>query len=447
MTDHANRHIAVDVQDTATSDAFSSTYRNYVLAILMLVYMVNVVDRNILTITLQPIKVELGLSDTQLGALTGFAFAIFYAVFAIPIAMWADRGSRRKVLTVTLSVFSTTTVMCAFATSFFQLIVARIFTAIGEAGTNPCAHSMISDMYPPQKRASALAFYSLGTNMGILLGFIVGGWISQWYGWRVAFFVVGVPGLLLAIVAWFTLKEPVRGHADSLTAQGARAAPGIVNVWQFLWSQHSFRHIMYGVVISAIGISSINIWFPAFLVRSYGMSSGEIGTVLAFLFGIVGGGGTLLSGYMADRLGKRDVRWNVWMVAIVNAICFPFCVVMFSVDAKILVLMLFIYPALAFSAYLPPLIAMTHALSAVRMRAQATGIFFLFQSMVGVSLGPQLTGILSDFYLPVYGQESLRRALLIMSVFWIWSSLHFVLAARTLKSDIDRVRGPAVTTL
>ena len=332
----------------------------------MMAYTANYVDRQILAILMQPIKLELGLSDTQLGFLSGLTFAIFYATLGVPIAMWADRSNRRNIVALALTIFSGMTVVCGFVTSFAQLALARIGVGVGEAGSSPPSHSMIADMFPPEKRASAMGVYSLGINLGILIGFLVGGWVSQWYGWRVAFFLVGAPG--------------------------------------------------------------------------FQMSGGEIGTWLALIIGISGGAGTFLTGYLADRFGKRDVRWNLWVVAIIIAICFPFQIAMYTSYDKYTALLLFIYPAFAGAAYIAPALAMTQSLVTIRMRAQASAILFLILNLIGMGLGPQLAGVLSDLYNPTYGDESLRYALLTISVVWLWAAVHLMLGARTLKEDIERAR-------
>lgn len=419
---------------------FSVAYRNYALFILMLAYTANFVDRQILSILLQPIKLELDLSDTQLGFLSGLTFAIFYATLGIPIAMWADRSNRRNIVSLALTIFSSMTVVCGYVTSFAQLAIARIGVGIGEAGSSPPSHSMIADMFPPEKRASALGIYSLGINLGILVGFLVGGWVSQWYGWRAAFFIVGAPGLIIALLVRFTLKEPARGHADGLTAQGSAAAPKVREVFKLLWSQKSFRHLSIGSGLIAINGYAAMTWLPAFLMRSFEMSPGAIGTWLALIIGIAGGAGTFLSGYFADKMGKRDVRWNFWVITILMVLSFPVSVAMYLAGDQTEVLLLFIFPAFAGTCYIAPALAMTQAVVTVRMRAQASAILFLILNLIGMGLGPQLTGILSDVYEPAYGQESLRYALLTISVSSLWAAIHFIIGGRTLKADIERAR-------
>lgn len=437
MTDQVSGRLAVGAAPAAD---FTPAYRSYALMVLMLAYTANYVDRQILAILLQPIKLELGLSDTQLGFLSGLTFAIFYATLGVPIAMWADRSNRRNIITLALTIFSGMTVICGLVTNFVQLALARIGVGVGEAGSSPPAHSMIADMFPPEKRASAMGVYSLGINLGILIGFLVGGWVSQWYGWRAAFMIVGAPGLFIALLVRFTLKEPRRGQADGLTMQGEAVAPRVGEVVSLLWSQKSFRHISFGAALAAIGGYAGVTWLPAFLARSFEMSNGAIGTSLALIIGIAGGAGTYFTGHFADRLGKRDIRWNVWIFTIVGGLCFPFSAAMYLSGDKVMALIFFAYPAFAGAAYVAPALAMTQALVTVRMRAQASAVLFLILNLIGMGLGPQLAGILSDLYHPAYGAESLRYSLLTISVVWIWSALHFLLAARTLKGDIERAR-------
>lgn len=426
---------------TGDSPETSNGYTYYALCILTLTFAIDVIDRNILTILMEPIKQELGLSDTQLGIIYGLCFALFFGLFSIPIAMWADRGNRRNIISLAITIFSGMTVLTGFVTNFWHLVLTRFGVAIGEAGSAPLAHSMISDIIPAHKRATALAIFSVGgVNLGTLIGLLAGGWINEWYGWRMAFFVVGIPGLLIAALVRFTLREPVRGHADGLTAQGAEAAPGILSVFKFLWKQRSFRHIAYGAALASTGGNAAFIWIPTYLSRSFGMTSGEIGTALALILGIVGGAGTFFYGYLADRLAKRDIRWNLWIVVVAFVLSFPFWCATYLGDSKYLALGFLLYPAFAVASYMGPSAAMIQSLVTVRMRTQAAAILFLVVNLVGGFVGPQVTGILSDLYHPMLGQESLRYALLTSTVTWIWCGLHFYLATRSLKDDIARAR-------
>jgi MFS family permease len=429
-----------------TERAQLRSHQSYALFLLTLTYTINIIDRNILIILLEPIKAEMMLSDTQIGFLTGFSFAIFYAVMGIPLAILADRSNRKNIIAVTLALFSFMTFLCGMVVNYVQLLIARIFLAIGEAGTTPPAQSMISDLFSPAKRATAMAVYSLATNFGAIIGFLVGGWISQIYGWRMAFFVVGVPGILLAVVLFFSLKEPRRGAIEG--AAPSTASPSSVSfsqVLKLIARQRSLLHIFTGVSVNAIGTYSMIIWFPSFLFRSFDMQPGEVGTIMALIMGTVGALGTFFSGYLGDRLGRHDVRWYLWLVAIAGFITFPALVLMYLSTTEWLTLLLFIIPSVAFAVYLAPSIAMVHSLVTPKMRAQASAIFFLIMPLVGQSIGPQLAGLLSELFSPQFGKESLRYALLALSVCPLWCALHFLLAARTLKSDIDSVTTLAAT--
>ena len=439
MTDRAGA-VSGAAAAAAPSQGFSPAYRNYALFILMLGYTANYVDRQILAILLEPIKQDLGVSDTQLGFLSGITFAIFYATLGVPIAMLADRTNRRNIVAAAIAIFSTMTVVCGFVTSFAQLALARIGVGIGEAGSSPPSHSMISDMFPPEKRASAMGIYSLGINIGILIGFLVGGWVTQWYGWRAAFLVVGAPGLLIALLIRFTLKEPQRGHADGTTAQAAGEAPKVMEVFRLLWSQRSFRHISIACALAAFGGYAGVTWIPAFLMRSYQMTPGEIGTWLALIIGFVGGAGTYATAWAADRFGKRDVRWNMWVVAIVMIVCFPLSIGLYLSPDKYWAMFFFLVPAFAGAAYIGPSLAMTQGLVVLRMRAVASAVLFLILNLIGMGLGPQVVGLISDLYAPTVGQESLRYALLTVMVVWPWAAVHFWLGAASLKEDLERAR-------
>jgi predicted MFS family arabinose efflux permease len=384
------------------------------------------------------IKVELQLSDTELGLLSGIAFTTCYAALGLPLAIWADRGTRRDIIALALALFSAMTVFSGLAASFLQLVAIRAFLAVGESGTTPSSHSMISDMFPREYRGSALGAYSFGINFGIFAGFLAGGWVSQLYGWRDAFFVAGAPGLLVAMLVRFTLKEPKRGSADALAATvTAPAPPRIAAVLRMLWSQRAFRHLMSGVVIVAMGNISLTQWLPAFLSRTYSMAPRTIGTLLALMLGIGGGAGTLISGMLADRLGRRDIRWNLWIVAAITAITFPFYAGTFLANRENATLAFLVYPACALSAYLAPSVSMTQILVTPQMRAQASAVFALLMSLIG-GLGPSFTGALSDALRPRFAAGSLKVAMLSMAVVYLWAAVHFVLAARTLKTDTER---------
>jgi predicted MFS family arabinose efflux permease len=259
------------------------------LAFLFLINVVNYVDRQILSILLQSIKEDLKLSDSQLGWLTGFAFALFYAVFGIPLARLADRGSRRRIIMVSLAAWSAMTALCGFAQNFVQLMLARIGVAVGEAGASPPTHSMLADLYPHGKRAVALAIYSCGVPVGILVGLAAGGWINEAFDWRTAFFVVGLPGILLAVVFGLVVREPTRSYS---VAKEDR--PSIRMVFSHLWKMKAYRDLIIAATIQAFTAYGITQWMPSFFIRTYGLGTAEVGLYLGLTIGIFSGAGTFL---------------------------------------------------------------------------------------------------------------------------------------------------------
>ncbi|MEL7029676.1 MAG: MFS transporter, partial [Pseudomonadota bacterium] len=291
----------------------SPTMRRYMLIILMVSYAINIVDRQILAILIVPIKAELGLSDTSIGFLTGFAFAIFYATAGLPIALLADRYNRTKLIAVALTLWSGMTALSGFAQNFWHLALARIGVGVGEAGGSPPAHSIIADLYKPERRSTALAIYGLGIPIGTLIGLGLGGWISQQYGWRIAFFAAGAPGLILAGVIALTFREPPRPPVPS--AGKASTAPGLAATIQHMANTPVIVHIAIGgSLITAFGAALVA-WTPTYLARTHGMELGEIGLYLGLIAGLPGAAGMYLGGALADRLGAKRAGWYLWTVA------------------------------------------------------------------------------------------------------------------------------------
>ena len=272
----------------------SRNARYYAVGLLTLVYTFNFIDRQLLAILQESIKLDLSLSDSQLGLLTGFAFAVFYVTAGIPIARWADRSNRRNIIALAIGLWSLMTALSGMAQNYAQLLVARIGVGVGEAGGSPPAHSIISDIFPAHKRASALSFYSTGVNIGILFGFLAGGWLNEFFGWRVAFMVVGVPGLLIALLVRTTLAEPIRGLAEQRTVADEPVPLG--TVLSLLWSRSSFRHMALAGALNAFAGYSTSSWTASFMIRSHNMTTGELGTWLALIMGLGGAIGVLFGG-------------------------------------------------------------------------------------------------------------------------------------------------------
>ena len=419
----------------------SESYRRYVLGLLLVVYVVNFIDRSILNILLEPIKQEFSPSDTALGFLSGVAFAIFYATLGIPIARWADRGVRRDIIALALFVWSGMTALCGLARSFPQLVLLRIGVGVGEAGCSPPAHSILSDYYPPEQRGTAFGIYALGIPIGTAFGFFFGGWMAETLGWRAAFLAVGLPGVLLAIVVRLTLREPPRGLSEQRAeAQDVELAP--IAVMRTMWGQATFRHLAAAGTLHAFVGYGVTAWNAAFLIRTHGMSIGEVGSWLALIAVAFGGLGTFLGGYLTDRLSPRDARFRLWVPGVSTLVAVPFAVFFYSWPDVRVALALAGIPVFFGAMYLGPTFALTQALAPLRMRALASAFLLFLINLIGLGLGPQMVGIASDLLAPRLGHDSLRGALVLMVTFNLWSGLHYFLGARTLRADLGRWHAP-----
>lgn len=408
--------------------------RHYVLALLVVVYTFNFIDRQILSILIEPIKTELDLSDTQMGFLTGFAFALFYATLGIPIARFADRSNRRNLIAYALGIWSIMTALSGLALNFWHLLGARIGVGIGEAGCSPPAHSIISDYYPAEQRATALGIYSLGIPVGIMFGLFAGGWINEYFGWRVAFFVVGIPGLALAVLVRFAMREPERGMAEGRVATADQ--PSILDTLNYLWKKPSFRHLAFAAALAAFVGYGVVTWVPAFLIRSFDMTTGEIGTWFGLILGIPGGIGIALGGYLADRLGARKTSWYLWTAAVALLVATPLNVLAYLGPTSMIALLAMIVPVFLGNFYQATTFSQTQGLVELRMRAVAAGILLFIINIIGLGLGPLAVGILADVLEPTYGKEALRYALASFSLVNVWAAYHFYVAGKHLEKDI-----------
>jgi len=422
------------MSDNISENIKSLSIRNYALGILVIVYTFNFIDRNILSILLQSIKTDLNLSDTSLGLLSGFAFAAFYATLGIPIAKYADRGNRRNLISISLAIWSLMTALSGLAQNFLHLLLARIGVGIGEAGCSPPAHSMISDYFPANKRSTALGIYSLGIPFGIMFGLFAGGWIDEIFGWRAAFFIVGVPGILIAIIFRFTVKEPIRGQAEGKVASDIQ--PTIYETISYLLRKKSFRHLAFAASLAAfVGYGGIN-WLPSFFQRSYGMATSDVGWYLGLILGLPGGLGIFLGGYLSDYFGSRDVRWSLWVAAIAMGITAPlYYLVYLSPTANTSLLWLIIPIALG-NFYQAATFSQTQGVVELKMRSVAAAILLFIINIIGLGFGPSAVGILSDILQSEYGKESLRYSLLIFASLKIWCAFHYYMAGRYLKDDL-----------
>jgi MFS family permease len=417
--------------------AAGAAHRWYALAVLFFVYVFNFIDRSILSILAQPIKEDLDLSDSQLGFLGGLAFALFYTFLGIPIARLADRGVRRNILATCLAIWSVMTAVCGYAQNFVQLLLARVGVAVGEAGGSPPSHSMISDLFPPGQRATALGIYALGIPVGTMIGNLTGGWINQEFDWRTAFMVVGLPGVVMALLVRFTLAEPVRGGADAQTVPVHGELPAVGKVFGYMWSRRSFRYMSLGAGLHAFVGYGVGAWIPPMMIRSHAWNTAEIGSAL-FLLGFFGMLGTFSGGWVADRLGVRDVRWYVWLPGLATLISVPFAAFAYLWHQPVVALLVYSVPYVLGAYYLGPTFSLTQGLVGLRMRALAASILLFMLNIIGLGLGPWFVGIASDVLASTtdLGSESLRWALVITLLFNVMSAGCYMLAARSLRGDL-----------
>jgi len=417
---------------------YSNTYTHYVLGVLVVVYVFNFIDRQILAILAPAIRDELLLSDTQIGALSGVAFGIFYATLGIPIARLADRYSRVSIISICLSIWSLMTAFSGLATNFIQLLIARIGVGIGEAGGSPPSHSLLADYFAPGKRATALGIYALGIPVGILFGNLAGGWIGEIFGWRQAFFLVGIPGIILAIILKLTVKEPPRGYSEEKPADTSTVP--FRTVLKTMWGYKSFKYISLGAGTQAfVGYGAIA-WMPSFLVRAHDLSIGEVGTALGLIIGFFGGIGTLLSGVIGDKLGAKNVKYYMLVPAYGFLIAVPAGAAVFLVDELYLVLAIYTIPVFLINLYTGPTFAMTQSLAPLAMRAAASALLLFIINIIGLVFGPTTVGIISDLLqssMQMNDVESLQMALLACNFVYLFSFYYYFQASRHLETDLN----------
>jgi predicted MFS family arabinose efflux permease len=420
---------------------YSTSYKIYILLLLLVVYISNYADRMILSVLMPYIKAEFQVSDAALGFLAGTAFAVFYATLGVPIAIWADRGNRKTIIAVSVAIWSAMTAVCGLAGNYWQFALARVGVGVGEAGGSPPSHAIISDLFGPKTRATALGIFALGVPFGLFVGLYGGALVAAEYGWRMAFFVLGIPGLALALLVMFTIREPKRGASDGVTHAGE--APSLMTTVRHMLSQKSLVHVFIGATLTTlVGYAGVQ-WWPTFVMRSHGLSMTDLSLFLALVFGVAGGLGTFLGGYIADQFSKRDMKWMPRIVTIATVVGLPFGFAIYLTESSWVVFALIGVPAALGSVYLPPTYAMTQGLVEVRMRTVASALLLFVINLIGMGLGPLLAGLISDALAPAYGKDSLKYALLILTLFNIWAAVHYWIAGRYFEADFKRVVKPS----
>jgi len=403
----------------------------YVLGVLLLVHILNFVDRNILAIVAGDIKQEMSLSDTELGILLGPAFATFFSLAGIPIARLADLTSRRNVIAVGLVLWSAMTAASGVALSFWQIALARFGVSVGEAACTPASHSILSQIFEPQRRATALAIYGIGIYFGMMFGFAGGGWVRDHFDWRTAFFAGGALGVPLALLLAATVAEPPR---PAHVGEGGDAS--LREVIAALFGKRAFRFLLAAACCQALLGYAVISWGAQFLIRVHAMTPTSVGASFGVIGGIAGALGITLGGHIADRAAARDVRWYAWLAALESLAAFPFGLVFLLASDSVTALAAFAPFYFLNNMYVGSLWSLTQGLVAPRMRAVAAATQLAVLNLAGLFVGPLLVGALNDALAPSLGATAIRWSLVVMAVVGASAAIFFRSCAHTLREDL-----------
>lgn len=368
------------------------------LSVLFLIYLLNTLDRSILSILSQPIKEELGLADWQLGLMNGLAFTLLYMAAGFPMARWADRGNRTAILSGCLFVWSAMTALCGLAGNFIQLCLFRAGVGMGEAGCLPASHSLISDLFPPYKRTKALAIFGLGLPLGGLVGMTVGGAVMDQWGWRAAFFVAGIPGIAIAVLTWLVVKEPVRARFDKGEAAGAASVQeqSFRDIAWAIWRSPVGRNIIIALTTISLMAGANTVFMGPYMVRKFELGYTELGVIIALTFMLGSAVSTLGGGLLVDWASRFDERWSLWIPAIGIAVGAPLYVAAYAQPTwQGLAVFMFLASVTA-TTYLAPSFAALHGIVSPNGRARASVIAQFCLMLLGASLGPLLIGFAID---------------------------------------------------
>lgn len=416
---------------TATTQSAATSYSYYILIVLMLGNTCAFLDRSIISVLLPQLKHELHLGDASLGFLSGFAFTACYVLFGLPLSALAERTSRRNIVGVSVALWSVMTALCGRVASFGQLVLLRIGVGIGEAGMTPSAHSLISDLFPPERRGTAVSIYTIGIHLGIFTGLALGGYLAEHYGWRKTFFFISLPGIVIALLVFLTVVEPARGRRERISFAGPQyqSFPKVV---QLLWTDRSLRYTMLGTTFCSFVTFGLGAWLPSFLVRSHSLTVGQAGLILGVASGLGGLIGTLIGGVLSDRFSERNPHWRLWIVAVALMI-FPVAMLVLLHTASIAVIGVAAMSSTLFTAvHKAPTSAVTLNLTPPRMRARATALTLFLTNLLGGGLGPLIVGGVSDALRPTFGADSLRYALITIAFFALASAFFYFVAGRYL---------------
>ncbi len=412
--------------------------RKAALFLLTGLYTLNFLDRQIILILQEPIRMEFGLQDWHLGLLTGGAFGLFYTAMSIPIAHMLDRGANRvKMIAIMVAVWSLMTAFCGIARNFVQLLIARMGVGLAESGFTPASHSLLSDLYSPRERPQAMGVFVLGTPIGAMIGMALGGYLAEAMSWRVALLIAGIPGILIAILMPLIVREPARGASEvNRPATAAEPVPFLAAL-QSLFRRPAFVHVIMASAVCAFVQMGMLAFLPSLLVRVHGLSLTTTGLVLGLLSGICGTAGTYLGGWQATRMGGKGLHRMIYIPALGLAIAAPIYAAMLFAPTATLAIALLVLPMALVTLWSAPSIALTQSLAPVPIRARASAVYIVCANLLGVSMGPMAAGALSSWFASFTPDAgvALRNALLVMLCLYAWAITHWLLAARAIRRE------------
>ena len=413
--------------------------RWYAVIVLTLIFTVHSLDRQLISIVLEPIKTTFHLSDAALGFLAGTVYAVSFSLAGIPMGMLVDRMSRRNILGTAVFLWSSATALGGLATSYLQLVLARIGLGIFEGPSLPASASMISDLVPPRQRATALGIYAMGLGLGQIIGFVFGAMVAAHWGWREVFFIGGLPGMLLAIVLFATVKEPARRSLEGVVEKTSDA-PTLAETLRFIWSQASLVRYFTAYVLMVLATAATLSFLPSFYLRTHGLALRDVGLIVGLGFGLATILGSLLGGLLMDRLGKRGMQWVPRFGACSALVMAIASVGMIMSPSVLLSVILLVVWGLAFMAQVAPFYAMSQSLVRTRMRGTTLGTLNTLVNVIAYGLGAPIAGLLSDWYAPWAGGEALRYALCSVALLSLVAAFWYRRVGRTLHSDLERVK-------
>lgn len=416
-------------------ELYTSRERRKLMFVLFLVGTSNYLDRNVISVLLEQIKAEFQVSDTMLGLLSGLSFALLYATLGIPVARWADRGDRRHVITVSLSIWSLMTMLCGLATSYWQLAAARFGVGAGEAGAIPPSQSLLVDYYPPEQRSWALGVFTMSSSAGYALALVVGGAITQHYGWRAAFVVFGAAGLFLAVLTHLMLKEPRKALRGTVALQSAESLSVAIRE---LLAKPCFRNLLCAHAVYFLMAYGAIVFVVSLLIRAHGLSVAEAGGLFGAIYAMGAVIGSIAGGMLADRLAQRDRAWLAKISGCAMWVAIPLFECALGAPHLVVMIPFLLLAVIALTASSPPAYAAIHAVCGSKRRALSVALVFFVANLVGLGLGPVMAGALSDGFGAVYGTaEGLRYALMIMTCALAPAGWLMLRAARTLERDAE----------